>query len=332
MLMAIRRRTAMKQQFLLIFILFTAFQSVSQTYYTGLERMCWTDTKGKIQCSDAPRKWYHLNTVLIDKDSVFIYKAPIRIEKQDTMHSAADGGFYYHLGVIKRGNTDTTAVLTRYNCHYCANRVLTDSLTGFIYPVPKLDTLKLSFTSNGLKIGNTSYSIAKPTKEFHFPSKALFYFDSNSISRGDPRGQYGLISQGVKNFLQTNQLKLDNDTLRVCIERFKSFEDGLLIETLIADSFHIDTANIHFQFLRRDQLKEVSSIENKVVRYIQIGEIIDYWKAAKISLTYKIAVPRSLRKFSEREYSCLLEYNKAGNAYELDGKLPENGWELVEQK
>lgn len=294
--------------------------------------MCWTNQNGKIECYDSPRKWYHLNKILIDKDSIFLYKVPVRIEKKDTIYSASDGAFYYYYGVIKRTDTSNIAYLTRYNCDYCGTMVREDSITGFNFLIPKFDTLKVTEGNNILTIGNTVYKTLKQTKDFYFPARTLFYFDSNSISRRDPNGQYGLISQAIKSFLQTKQLKLDMDTLRVCIERYEFFEQNRLIESLIADSFHIDTTNIHFDFLSRNQLKSKSNVENKVIRYIEINGIIDYWKAARIELKYKILIPRSIHKFSEKEYSNSFEYNKVGKKYELAGELPENDWGLVEQK
>ena len=62
--------------------------------------MCWTNQNGKIECYDSPRKWYHLNKILIDKDSIFLYKLPVMIDKRDTIYSASDGAFYYYFGVI----------------------------------------------------------------------------------------------------------------------------------------------------------------------------------------------------------------------------------------
>ena len=294
--------------------------------------MCWTNSKGKIECYDSPRKWYHENTILIEGDSVFIYKIPLHIEKGKKLYSASDGAFYYYYGVIKQVDTSQIAYLTSHNCDYCGTMIREDSLTGFNFPIPRLDTLRVTKSNNSLTIGKTVYKPLKQTMEFYFPSKTMFYFDSNSISRRDPTGQYGLISQGIKNFLQTKQLKLDNDTLRVCIERYEFFEQKNLIETLVANLFRIDTINIHFDFFTRNQLRTKSQKENKVIRYIEINEIIDYWKAARIELTYKIIVPKSVHKFSEKEYINSFEYYKVGQKYELVGELPENSWGLIEQK
>ncbi|HLO38910.1 MAG TPA: hypothetical protein VK173_10475 [Lacibacter sp.] len=322
----------MRQQLLIIIVLIAAFKSRSQTYYRGLERMCWTTQNGNTECYDSPRKWYHLNTVLLDNDSIFLYKIPVQIQNKDTIYSASDGAFYYYLGVIKKSDTTNIAYLTSHNCDYCGTRIREDSLTGFNFPIPRLDTLNVTKGNNILTLGKTSYKTINPTKDFYFPARNLFYFDSNSISRRDPKGQYALISQGIEDFLQTKQLKLDNDTLRICIERYDFFKQNSLVETLITDSFHIDTTNIHFSFLTRKQLREKSNRENKVLRYIEVNQIIDYWKAARIELTYKIIVPKSIHKFSEREYSNSFEYYKVRRAYKLAAELPENNWNLVEKK
>jgi hypothetical protein len=322
----------MKQQLVLPIFLFAAFQSSAQTYYQGLERMCWVNENGKKECYDPPRKWYHLNTLLVDKDSIFLYKVPVVIEKKDTSYSASDGAFYYYYGAIKQTDSAAVAYLTRYNCDYCGKMVKKDSVTGFFYTVPKLDTLPITKSDKGFTIGKTIYKPIKPNKDFYFPDKNLFYFDSNSIYRREPKGQYGLIAQGIKNFLQTKQLRLDKDTLRICIERHDPLNETILIETLTAGAFHIDTIGIQFVFLTRNQLRKKSKKENKVIRYIEINEIIDYWKAARIELTYRIIVPKSMRKFSEYEYSNLFRYDKIGQQYVLKGNLPENNLGLVEQK
>jgi hypothetical protein len=322
----------MKQRLLIILFVFVSFKSISQTYYSGLERMCWTDKKGKIQCYDAPRKWFHENTILIDNDSIFLYKIPVQTVKGKKIYSASDGAFYYYYGAIKHFDTSQIAYLTSHNCDYCGTIVREDSLTGFNFPIPRLDTLRIIKGNDNLTIGKTLYKPLKQTKEFYFPARTMFYFDSNSISRRDPKGQYGLISQGIKNFLQTKQLKLDNDTLRVCIERYEFFEQKKLIEILVTNSFLIDTTNIHFDFFTRNQLRTKSEQENKVIRYIEINEIIDYWKAARIELTYKIIVPKSIHKFSEKECNNSFEYYKVGQRYELVGELPENSWGLIEKQ
>lgn len=320
----------MKQHTVFIAFLLSALCSTGQIYYQGLERMCWTNEHGKTECYDSPRKWYHLNTIMIDQDSIYLYMVPVRLEKKDTLYSASDGAFYYYYGPIKKSDSFYVAYLTSHNCDYCGVRVRVDSATGFYYPISRLDTLQFVKNGNSLKINNTVYKLLNTEK--YFPDKQSFYFDSNSISRRNPKGQYKLIAQGVKNFLQTNQLKLDNDTLRLCTERFAFFDHTSLIENLNADSFYIDTTKIHFQFLTRNQLQMKSKRENKILRYIEVKEIIDYWKAARVEMAYRIILPKSLHNFSDREYFNAFEYKKTSDRYELIGNLPDNGWGLVEQK
>ena len=88
-----------------------------------------------------------------------------------------------------------------------------DSLTGFNFPIPRLDTLRITKSNNFLKIGKAVYKPLKQTKNFYFPAKTMFYFDSNSISRQNPKGQYALISQGKTSatkalWLKRNPIKL----------------------------------------------------------------------------------------------------------------------------
>lgn len=307
-------------------------KSVSQTYYRGLERMCWTDEKRKVQCYDAPRKWYHENTILIENDSIFIYKIPLQIIKNKKLYSASDGVFYYYYGVIKQVDTSQIAYLTSYNCDYCVTMVKKDSLTGFMFPVPRLDTLRIIKGNENITIGKTVCKSLKPTKEFYFPAKRMFYFNSNSISRRNPKGQYGLISQGIKNFLQTKQLKIENDTLRICIDRFDDYEEKNLIETLDQNQIKIDSSNLILKFYTNRQLNDLQKNFDKPIRVIKIKDIIDYWQVARISLAYEIILPNNIHNFSERQYNNLFEYNKIGQNYELIGDLPENSWGLVEKK
>jgi len=306
------------------------FSSNAQTYYRGLERMCSVNEKGVLDCYGAPEKWYHLNTVLIENDSIFMYKVPVVIKKKDTIYSASDGSFYYYYGTIHSVDTSRFAFLVEHNCDYCGKRVKLDSLTGYRYPVPSRDTLKFTNTSSGIKIGRVNYKIWKPTKKFFFPARQDFYFDSNSIYRINPIGQYKLISQGIKNFLQTKDLKLDHDTLSVCTD-IMDF-DGKIIFTIDKTQLQLDTTGITLMFYTLKEISNKVKQEGRVIRCIQIRQIIDYWKAARISLTYKLFLPKNIHHFSEREYMHLFEYNKVNGTYELIDGLHENSWGLVEKQ
>ncbi len=214
------------------------------------------------------------------------------------------------------------------NCDYCGRRIKIDTATGFMYPVAKVESYKVTTIPMGVKIGNVSY-YKESNKKNYFPAKQMFYYDSNNIYRYDPNGQYLLISTGIKSFLQTKELKLDNDTLRISIDRTN---DDSIIETLNPENLQIDTSGIILKFYTRKELKSLTTTLNRPVRYIEVGQIIDYWKAARISLEYVISLPKTIHKFSERQFSNLFEYNKVGTEYLLADKLPENDWGLIERK
>jgi len=290
--------------------------------------MCWTNDKGKVECYDGPRKWYHENLLLIDKDSFFIYKVPVQIVGKKKIYSASDGAFYYYFGRTQQTDSGSIVSLTMNNCDYCGHRIKIDTTTGFMYPVAKVENYKVTAIPKGIKIGNVSY-YKTSYKENFFPAKQMFYYDSNSIYRYDPQGQYKLISAGIKNFLQTKELKLDNDTLRISLDRIN---DGSIVETLNPENLKIDTSGIIFKFYTQKELQKLATTFNQPVRYIEVGQIIDYWKAARISLEYVISLPKSIHKFSERQFSNSFDYNKVGTDYLLVDKLPENSWGLIEQK
>ena len=304
------------------------FSQVQGDLYKGLERMCWTNDKGRIHCYDSPRKWYHENLLYKDNDTFFIYKVPVQIVGKKKMYSSSDGAFYYYFGTTKQTDTGTIISLTMNNCDYCGMRIKIDTTTGFMYPVAKVENYKLTIVPNGLKIGNVVY-YKTAQKGNYIPAKQMFYYDSNSIYRHDPKGQYKLIATGIKNFLQTKELKFDNDTLRICIDRIS---DDSLVETLNPSSINIDTTGIVFSYYTQNELKKLVANSNKPIRYIKVGRIIDYWKAARVSFEYVISLPKNIHKFSERQFSNLFEYNKVGTRYLLVDKLPENGWELIERK
>jgi len=124
-------------------------------------------------------------------------------------------------------------------------------------------------------------------------------------------------------------LSLDHDTLRVCLER-KSFDS--VIESLDPGKIRLDTANITLAFYTTAELNRLTATSARPVRYIQLTQIIDYWKAARIEMTYAISLPESIHHFSEREYHALFEYKKSANNYVLLGEPEPSGWSLVEQK
>lgn len=250
--------------------------------------------------------------------------------KGKMVRSASDGGFHYFYGTASHRDTCTTIYLTEHNCDYCAYRVHVDSSTGFMYPIPRQDTFRLARTNTSFKIGTVVYhTSARPPDAF--PPRSLFYPDpdSNYIYREEPKGQYTLISMGIKDFLETKMLTLDHDTLRVCLDR-KLFDS--IVETLDPGKIRVDSANITLCFYTTAELQRLTAISNRPVRYIQLTKIIDYWKAARIEMTYIISLPKSIHHFSEHEYHALFEYRKSANNYVRLGERVPSGWSLVEQQ
>ncbi|OQP39983.1 hypothetical protein A4H97_17350 [Niastella yeongjuensis] len=296
--------------------------------YKGLERICWTDEAGKVHYYDAPRKWYHENLLLIDNDSIFMYKVPLKIVNNQKNYSAADGAFYYYYGAIQHTDTGTVVNLTMNNCDYCGHEVKFDSATGFMYPVAKIEKYKLTKSANGIQLGGVDYNRETGKLKNGFPPRQLFYIDSNSIYRVEPKGQYGLISTAIKNFLQTKDLILDGDTLRISLDRYNN---NSLIETLDPANIKIDTTGILFCFYTQKDLKQLAANSTRPIRYIEVGQIIDYWKAARVYLKYRIALPKTIHQYSEKQFSNLFEYNKVETEYMLADKLHQNNWERVEQ-
>ena len=313
------------------FLTFNSYAQIDMGVYKGFERMCWTNDKGKIECYDAPHKWYHSNTVYIRNDTMFLYKEPIMISKKDTIYSASDGAFYYFFGKIYKSDTTLFVKLIMNNCDYCRRRYKADTSTGFQYPI--IDTVEYAIhkTKNGFSLNGVNYAFKK--KELgEFPEQ-LFYFDENSIYRTNPKEQYKLISQSIKDFLKSDSLKLKSDTIIICIDRFEQNIFGgeeTILETLNPAILHINYLDKKIIFLSYGILKEEMKIENKPYRFLQIGEIIDYKKAARITLTYKIIVPNTLKGFSERQYHSLIEYNKISDNYVLQ-EGPFIGFELIKK-
>jgi hypothetical protein len=291
--------------------------------------MCWINEKGKLECYDQPRKWYHLNQLYIEKDSAFLYQEPVQIKKKDTIYSASDGAFYYYAGTITKSDSGLMINLQNISCDYCGTRITTDSATGFMYPVLSTAHYKLKLTKNGIQFNGVDY-VKSVNEHLEGPFRAAFYFDSNSIYRVNPKGQYRLMSQGIKCFLQTSELIPDNDTIRICTERLNY--DESVLELLNPDSLHIDTAGFYFKYYSLNQIDDLTRRSGKPVRYILIREIVDYMKAARISLLYKISLPENMHQFSEHQMHNLFEFTKTGNEYILTGNRPENSWELIEKK
>ena len=123
------------------------FGQIVDGYYMGMERMCWMDENGKAEYYDPPRKWYHLNSLYIQNDSVFLSRVPVTIHKKDTLHSASDGAFYYYFGKLAQTDSGIIARFYKRRCDYCKMKKTTDT------PVYKIEKTKDGVLMNGLNYG-----------------------------------------------------------------------------------------------------------------------------------------------------------------------------------
>lgn len=304
-----------------LFITLHASCQLDNGVYQGLESM-----KGY-----GDGRWYHLNTVYVRNDSVFLYKEPIHIRKKDTVYSASDGAFYYYFGKVRRADSVLYVWLARNNCDYCARKVRVDTVTGFYHPVIDTVEYRVRSIAEGFVLNGVPYKL-KSRKLDSFPER-LFYFDENSIYRMDPPGQYKLMAQGIRDFLRSDSLRPGSDTLYVCTDRIINSEPtsrDSIIEKLDPALLDIHYKDKIITYLSSAALQKKVAAENLPCRCIRIGEIIDYKKAARIELTYKIILPGHLKGFSERQYHAAIEYNKQGDGYIL-AEEPYMGFELIEK-
>jgi hypothetical protein len=306
------------------FCLFTmkTFCQLDNGVYQGLERMTGYDR---------PRKWYHLNTAYVRNDTMFLYKRPIVIHRKDTVYSASDGGFYYYFGRINKLDTPLSVQLSKNNCDYCAVRFKMDTSTGFSYPI--IDTVEyiIRKTSNGFSFNGVQYTLKRKKLEPFWEER--FYPDKNAVYRINPKEQYKLISQSIETFLASDSLKINDDTIYICSSRYEinlvTGKDSIL-EPLDPSRLNVHYQDKQISFIDYVALKARMEKESKPFRFVQIGEIIDYKKAARINLTYRILVPDFIKGFSERQYQTLLEYNKSDDDYILREK-PFIGFMLIEK-
>ena len=154
------------KNYFLIYLVVVSFnllygQSSFDGVYIGLDEMCWTDSLGHKDCySDPSRpkyKWYHLTTLKIKGDSVFVDQNPISIFKEDTLHSASDGAFYYYTGIITN-KTDSifTIDLTELFCDYCGE-LMQKQNDGTYKRILRKKQLKVMISSSEILINNYAF-------------------------------------------------------------------------------------------------------------------------------------------------------------------------------
>jgi hypothetical protein len=157
-------------------ILFTNFcySQEFKGYYIGLERMCYKNEKGKRECYDPPKKWYHLNHIYIDQDSAFLYQEPITLKNKDTLYSASDGAFYYFAGKINDDGENKTVTFTMTSCDYCGWPIIIDTLTNTYISAPVIKKFQIITKNNKLTINKVRYSKID-NKEFPFDKRSYFF-------------------------------------------------------------------------------------------------------------------------------------------------------------
>jgi hypothetical protein len=144
-------------------------------YYVGLEKMCNKNEKGKRECYDPTKKWYHLNHLYIDQDSAFLYQEPITLKNRDTLYSASDGAFYYFAGKINDDGENKTITFTLTSCDYCVwPIIIIDTLSNTYISAPIIKKYQIITKNNKLTINKVRYS-KKDSKEFPFEKRSYFF-------------------------------------------------------------------------------------------------------------------------------------------------------------
>jgi len=143
-------------------------------YYVGLERMCYKDDKGKRECFDPPKKWYHINHLYIDQDSAFLYQEPVTLKNRDTLYSASDGAFYYFAGKINDEGENITVTFTLTSCDYCGWPIIIDTLTNSYIAASEIKKYQIVRKNNRLTINKVRYSKID-NQAFPFDTRSHFF-------------------------------------------------------------------------------------------------------------------------------------------------------------
>jgi len=155
----------------LLFLLIVSLTGNTQNltgYYIGKERLEMSVDYGSDKGIKKERKWFHLNHILIENDTIYIYKEPVRLIKGDTIHSASDGAFFYYYGIMHYEGGNPTAEIKLTNCDYCA------------WPIAN-DTINSNIRFYKVKI-HPKYLIINKIK-YNLESKRKFPFDKKGINQ-----------------------------------------------------------------------------------------------------------------------------------------------------
>jgi hypothetical protein len=135
----------------------TCFSQDFNGYYKGLERMCYENEKGSIECYDPLNKWFFINHLFFDKDSAFLYQSPVIINNVDTVYSVSDGGFYYYAGKVTHEHEKAIVKFTLTNCDYCGWPIIVDTLTNTYIYAPVKKEFQISNVNDSLVINRVHY-------------------------------------------------------------------------------------------------------------------------------------------------------------------------------
>jgi hypothetical protein len=141
---------------LLLLITLDTSAQINNGYYIGYERMCWKNSKGKVECYGKPEKWYHKNNLTMINDSVYIITCPVTISHKDTMLSASDGGFYYYKGYLFKSGSKNFVSLVLIKTDYGAMHCTIDS-EGYTIPVCDTFTYQVFKEDSDLIINSVYY-------------------------------------------------------------------------------------------------------------------------------------------------------------------------------
>jgi hypothetical protein len=151
----------MKSLFIGVFIILFSLKSNNcnyhntETLFLGYEKM-----EGYIDERKPEYQWFRKTLIKFKNDSVFIDQSPISINKNDTLKSESDGGFYYYKG-IKNENANQIKISTKeISCDFCPTEVKRNS-NGENVKVKREKNLVAKRVGNNLQIGNDVYKKVK---------------------------------------------------------------------------------------------------------------------------------------------------------------------------
>lgn len=278
------------------------------------------------------------NILEIRGDSLFLSSTVMQKTRRGWQTMDAVSVVYYYFGRIRGNNTDCSVLLMLNNCDYCGTRMYTDSLTGYHYPIwdttlHRIEALSGSY-NKGFIMAGIRYSNMK-APPYIYCSDARFFYDENNIRREDPPGQYALISEGIKELLNSDTLQYYcpiGDTLFICTQRWRKRygKADSLLEQLEAKGFALEGLNRYCVFATRDSIYAIAERLKRPLRYIEIGAIHDRKISSIITLNYSLFLPTTVRHFKGGEHHSELWFEKVGERYILDRAFFE-GWSRVER-